>query len=146
MSLAFFHKRSMLLLRWALGIVFGWFGLLQIFNASPAQELLIKSIPGLGGSQLLLFLVAFIEFLIGVALLSNRYIKIAVIVMILLLLIESVAVLITQGFDPRFPLLSLAGEFTLKNLVLMGGGLVLIAEKEEQPENNPQDNKKRPNK
>ncbi len=131
MSLTFFHTRSVILLRWALGVTFFWFGVLKLFNVSPVQDIISKAIPGLGESQVLLFILAFIEILIGVAFLTNRFVKVVAIVMIVHLLITGAAVLVTQGFMPRFPVLSLAGENALKNLVLIAGGLVLLSEKHE---------------
>lgn len=88
----------------------------------------------LGESQLFLFALSFVEVGIGVALLSNRFVKITAIVMIIHLLLATSSVLITQGFDPRFPVLSLAGEFVVKNLVLIAAGLILIVEKTSKSE------------
>lgn len=130
MSLQFLHERSVLLLRFAFGIVFVWTGILKLFNVSPVQDILTKALPGLGESQLLLFAAAFFEILIGIALLSNKFVKIASIILIVHMLIVTIAVLFTQGFAPRFPVLSLAGEHVLKNLVFIAGALILISEKE----------------
>ena len=129
------HSRAILLLRLSLGLVFSWFGVLKLFNVSPVLEIIKHALPPMfGESQLFMFLLAFVEILIGIAFLSNRVVKIAALVMIAHLLIATVAVLFTQGFDPRFPVLSLAGEFALKNLVLIAAGCVLIAEKSEKKE------------
>ncbi len=132
MSLNFLRDRSIMLLRLSLGIVFVWMGVLKLFNASPVEEILIKAIPGLGESQLLLFVAAFLEILIGAAFLSNKYVKFSAIIMSVHLLVLTLAVLFTQGFAPRFPVLSLAGEHALKNLVFIAAGLLLIAQKEEK--------------
>ena len=72
------------------------------------------------------------EILLGVAFLANRFVRLASIVMIVHLLIATISVLITQGFDPRFPILSLSGEFVVKNLVLMAAALVLFFQKQEE--------------
>ncbi len=126
----FFHKRSMLLLRLSLGIVFLWFGVLKLFAVSPSLIILQNSLPtALGQSQFLSFLVSFIEILLGASFLSNKLDRIASIVAAISLLLITILVLITQGFDPRFPVLSAAGESVLKNLVLIAGCFALLSER-----------------
>jgi len=127
----YLHTRSVMFLRLSLGLVFFWFGVLKLFNASPMLPILKDTFPGIGESQLFIFLLAFGEMLIGLAFLTNRFVKIAAIIMMVTLFVLSVAMLFTQGFDPRFPVLSLVGELVLKNVVLIAAGLVLIAEKTE---------------
>lgn len=142
----FLHTRALLILRLSLGVVFFWFGVLKLFAVSPVQEIIRLAMPPfLGESVWFMFVLAFVEMLIGIAFLANRYVKVAAIVMLGHLTIATLAVLFTQGFDPRFPLLSLEGEFALKNLVLMGAGLMLIAEKStpaNEKENNDHPHKK----
>ncbi len=46
--------------------------------------------------------------------------------MIAHLFVATASVLISQGFDPQFPILSLAGEFVLKNLVLIAGPIAFF--------------------
>jgi uncharacterized membrane protein YkgB len=124
------YDRVVTLFRLSLGITFLWFGMLKMFNVSPILNIIKVALPPfLGESQFFLFILSLVEVLIGIAFLANRYVKIASIVMIIHLAIASLAVLFTQGFDPRFPLLSLAGEFVVKNLVLMTAGLFLVIEK-----------------
>lgn len=132
MSLTGLHTHALTFLRVSLGIIFVWMGILKIFNVSPVQDSLINAFPSLGESQLLLFCVGFFEILVGAAFLANKFVKIAAIVMCIQLLFVTAAVLFTQGFAPRFPVLSLIGEHVLKNLALIAAGLVLIAEKEEK--------------
>lgn len=55
-------------------------------------------------------------------------------------ILGSLFILLTQGFDPRFPILSLLGIFVIKNLILISAGLVILAEPSvrsgsEKPEN-----------
>lgn len=132
MSFSFLHNHVVLLLRIALGIVFVWMGILKLFNVSPIQESLTAAIPGLGESQILLFSAAFFEILIGAALLANKFVKVAALIMTVHLFIITSAILFTQGFAPRFPVLSLVGEHALKNLVLIAAALVLLSEKKEK--------------
>lgn len=132
MSFSFLHNHAILFLRIALGIVFFWMGVLKLFNVSPIQQALTTAIPGLGESQILLFSAAFFEILIGAALLANKFVKVAAMIMSIHLLIITAALFFSQGFAPRFPVLSLVGEHALKNLVLIAAALVLLAEKEEK--------------
>ncbi len=125
------HNTALRLLRLSLGIIFFWFGVLKLFNVSPALEILQKALPVLGQSQLFMFLIAFLEILIGISFLVNKLDKTSAIVMEVYLLITTFAILATQGFNPRFPVLSLEGEFAIKNLGLMAAGLILIVEKED---------------
>ncbi len=131
----FTSRMALNLLRYSLGVVFIWFGVLKLFNASPDLEILKASMPAvLGQSQLFFLVVSILEILIGIGLFLKRTIRFTVIVMILVLIVVTVAVLLTQGFDPRFPILSLAGEFALKNLVLIAAGLVLLTKVEKNEE------------
>jgi uncharacterized membrane protein YkgB len=132
MSFEFLHKHAVTFLRVAIGFVFVWMGLLKLFNVSPVQGAVADAIPGLGSSQVLLFAAAFFELLIGAAFLANKFVKVAAITMSIHLTILTVGILITQGFAPRFPVLSLVGEHALKNLILIAAGLVLLSEKDDK--------------
>ena len=127
----FTQKNTFIALRWSLGIVFTWFGVLKLFNVSPSLELIKQTTPFFSESQFFLFLVSFIEILIGAALLMNRFVKAALIVMMVSVTLVSFTIFFTQGFSPRFPILSLAGELVLKNLVVVAAGLVLLTYTEE---------------
>ena len=66
--------------------------------------------------------------MIGVAVICNIFPKITHAILILHLL-GTFSVLVTAPrlmFDPYFPMLTLAGEFVIKNLVLATGGIVVI--------------------
>ena len=124
----FLHKRSMLLLRVSLGIVFFWFGILKLFSVSQDIYIIQKLVPFMPKFQLFTFLLAAIEIFIGGSFLSNKNVKLASIIMILLMSILTLSILITQGFTPRFPVLSFIGQDAIKNFVIMAAGLVLIAD------------------
>lgn len=127
----FSQRKAILLLRLSLGITFFWFGILKLFNASPVIGVIQKSLPpALAESQLFLLALALLEMVIGICLLINKLDRIAAAVMIGHLLIATISVLVTQGFAPRFPVLSFAGEFVIKNLVLIAAGFVLLTDKE----------------
>ena len=128
-------KRALTFLRITLGIYFLWVGILKLFANSPSLDLIQGSLPSeISTSQVFTFTVAFLEILIGGSYLSNRLDKVASVVMIVSVILVSVPVFIIQGFDPRFPVLSLGGELVLKNLILVGAGLVLLSERDERKE------------
>lgn len=100
-----------------------------MFNASPSLEILKNSLPqALGESQIFIFAVSFLEILIGVGLFLKRTYRFSALIMVVLLAIVTIASLITQGFSPRFPILSLTGEYALKNLALISAGIVILTE------------------
>lgn len=69
-----------------------------------------------------------VETLIGLALICNVFQKTAHVILILHLL-GTFCVFITAPeimFSPHFPLLTLSGEFVVKNLSLIMGGIVVI--------------------
>lgn len=123
----FSEDKAIVLLRYSLGVTFVWFGILKLFNVSPVLEVIKLAMPPVfAESQLFFFLLSLFEILIGVAFFMKRLTKLAAVAMILYLLVATFSVLFTQGFSPRFPLLSFAGEFVMKNFVLMAAGLVLL--------------------
>lgn len=126
----FVNRKSLTILRMSLGLVFLWLGLLKLFTISPSLVALQNSLPEvLGTSQLFSFSVALSEIALGASFLSNKLDRIAAGVAAVSLFIITLLVLVTQGFDPRFPVLSVEGESVLKNLVLIAGCLVLLSDK-----------------
>lgn len=122
------HERSLVLMRFALGIVFIWFGVLKLFSVSAVQGMIRLALPAfLSQSQPFWLALSLLEIFIGVGFFLPRLVKLTSVVMLGHLLIATITVLLTQGFSPRFPVLSLEGEFVIKNLVLMTSGLVLLA-------------------
>ena len=113
--------------RLSLATVFLWFGALKVANVSPVTNLLHASIPFLAERPYLQFL-GIAEIVIGVALLMNRLAKHATIMMILHLLGTLSLFVIAPRliFAPTFPVLTMDGEFVLKNLVLITSALVLM--------------------
>jgi len=118
-------------LRWSLGLVFVWFGILKLFSVSPVEDVIKQSLPVVfGTSQSFFFLLSVLEILIGIGFFMKRLVKLAALVMIIHLLAATTAVIVSQGFDPRFPILSLEGEFVLKNLVFIAIAIVILTKKE----------------
>ena len=120
-------EHSIALLRIAIGIVFFWFGALKVTGFNPVYDIVYASFPFLaaGIGNLLL---GGLETLIGLALICNVFQKTTHFTLLLHLL-GTFGVFITAPqimFAPHFPMLTLAGEFVIKNIVLAMGGVVVI--------------------
>jgi uncharacterized membrane protein YphA (DoxX/SURF4 family) len=127
-----------------MGIVFVWFGALKFFpDVSPAEPLIRESITFLPMSVFLPFLAVW-EVAIGLGFLTGRFMRVT----ILLLYLQmpgtlSPIVLAPSHVWESFPFgLTLAGQYMIKNLVLISAGLVigatvrgggLVAEPDETP-------------
>lgn len=120
-------KNSVLGLRIALGLVFLWFGALKIFGYNPVFEIIYASFPFLAGG-IGFFILGLFEAVIGLTLLFNVFPVLTHITLIGHLLgTLSVFVLGPEiMFIPHFPILSLAGEFVFKNVVLLMAGFVVL--------------------
>src|SRR3990172_1742985 len=117
------------LLRWAIAIVYIWFGGLKLFNATPAAELVVRTLFWLPASTSLLLIGGW-EVLIGVGLLFTHPLILRFTLFLLWLqilgtfqvffLLPQVAF---QGGNPLLP--TLEGQYAIKNLVLLTAGLVI---------------------
>ncbi len=127
MNKAEYKGKLIIALRISLGLVFFWFGALKIFGYNPVYEIVYASFPwfayGIGN-----LILGGGETLIGIGLLTNVLSKFTHAVLILHLL-GTFTVFITGPevmFNPYFPILTLAGEFVFKNIVLAMSGLVVL--------------------
>lgn len=115
-------------LRWSLAAIFIWFGALKLFGYDPVYEIINSSFPFMAEGPGYLIL-GIGEVAIGLGLLFNIF----YIVVHLVLLIHLVGTFSTfvfapeLMFSPRFPILTLAGEFVFKNATLAMAGLVVMA-------------------
>lgn len=120
-------RASLPLLRVSLGIVFMWFGALKLTNSTPVAELVAHTVPFLPAQWFVPALGVF-EVLLGLALLIGRYLGLVILLMVGHLA-GTFLVLVTQptiAFQNGNPLLlTMTGEFVVKNVVLMTAGLVL---------------------
>lgn len=117
------------LLRWAVALIYFWFGLLKLLNASPAGELVVRTLPWLPPPTAL-FLVGGWELLIGVGLMFSHPLILRIVLLLMWLQIAGtfqVFVLLPQvvfqGGNPLLP--TLEGQYAIKNLVLITAGLVI---------------------
>jgi uncharacterized membrane protein YkgB len=116
-------------LRIAMGIILLWIGALKFLDPSPVVGLLDASLPFLAFSQFV-YLLGAAEVVLAVLLLANVATKYAGLALVGLfagtLFIFLVAPRVVYG-DAGFPLLSLAGEFLLKDLVLLAASVNIVA-------------------
>jgi uncharacterized membrane protein YphA (DoxX/SURF4 family) len=127
-------RNGIVILRISLGIVFFWFGFLKFFpGLSPAQDLAARTIStlsfGLVGPNLSIPILATWECLIGLGLITGRFMRIT----LLLLFVQMFGTILPLFFFPNesflhFPYApTLEGQYIIKNLVLVSAGLVIGA-------------------
>jgi putative oxidoreductase len=118
---------SLPLLRISLGIVYIWFGALKLTDSTPVAALVAHTVPFLPEKFFVPALGAF-EVLLGLGLLVGRYLGIVALLMVCHLG-GTFLVLVTQpelAFRNGNPLmLSMVGEFVVKNVVLITAGILL---------------------
>jgi len=121
-------------LRIGLGVVFLWFGALKFFpDLSPAQELATATIEqltlGIVGPDVSLPALAAWESLIGLGLITGRYLRAT----LLLLAVQMLGTLTPLALFPvetfsQFPIApTLEGQYIIKNIVLIGAAMVVGA-------------------
>jgi uncharacterized membrane protein YphA (DoxX/SURF4 family) len=119
--------RSVPLLRIGLGVVFVWFGVLKVAGTSPVRDLVATTVPWLPASWFVPVVGVF-EVLAGTALVAAIQVK-PVAALIALHLLGTFLVFVVQpavAFRFGNPLvLTVTGEFVLKNLVLLAAALVV---------------------
>ncbi len=117
-------------LRYSMALVVLWIGALKFVDPSPVVGLLKASLPflasngfvyGLGAVEVIVALLLFV----GIA---PRYVGLALLALFAgTLTIFVIAPMVSYG-DNGFPLLSLVGEFLLKDLVLFATSVTIIAQ------------------
>ncbi len=124
------EKHEVLLLRLGIGIVFFWFGLIKMldYENNPIRPLVAALFPVLGSAPWFYLLGGF-EVLLGLGFLFGRYLKYLRILVVLHMCgtFLTVPLVPSRIFGDYFPLLTLEGEFVIKNLVLVACALGIIA-------------------
>jgi uncharacterized membrane protein YphA (DoxX/SURF4 family) len=127
-------RNGITLLRWSVGIVFLWFGVLKFFpNLSPAELLAARTIEaltfGIVQPNVSLPVLAAWEVAIGLGLITGLFPR----VVIALLLAQMAGTLTPLLLFPqetwsRFPIApTLEGQYIIKNMVLISAALVIGA-------------------
>ncbi|MGH3665821.1 MAG: hypothetical protein ACRDU8_07005 [Egibacteraceae bacterium] len=124
------QRLSPTLLRGSLALVFIWFGALKVVDVTPVGDLVADTVPFLDASWFVPALGGF-EILLGVCLVAGWPLRL-VLGVLAAHLAGTFLVLVTQpevAFQAGNPfLLTVQGEFVVKNLVLIAAALALAAQ------------------
>jgi len=125
-------RNGYLLLRISIGIVFVWFGFLKFFpGLSPAEELAIRTVKLLSFGLIPDFIIinglAFWEVLIGIGLISGKFIQETLLLLFLQMIGTFAPIfLFPNEVFAHFPYApTLEGQYIIKNLVIISAGIVL---------------------
>ena len=124
---AWMADNGILILRVGLGIIFFWFGMLKFFpGVSPAEGLVRNTIYFIDPDLFLPILAAW-ETIIGIGLITGKFMRTTLLLLFLQMPGTALPLLLRpDGVWNYFPFgLTLEGQYIVKNLVLIGGGLVL---------------------
>jgi len=125
---AWFQRHSVPALRVALGIVFVWFGGLKVAGVSPVADLVATTVAWLPAGWFVPFLGVW-EVTIGVGLLFRLFLRLTLLLLAAQLAGTFLVLLVRPdlAFAGSPLLLTLIGEFVVKNLVLLAAGMVLAS-------------------
>lgn len=121
------HERSIPIMRIAIGIVFFWFGALKALGVSPVVDLIASTIYFFE-PEIFIQILGFWEMLIGLGLLFRIQLRGALALMWMLLAGTFLSFFLAPGTffnNGNILLLTMEGEFVMKNLVLVTAGLVI---------------------
>jgi len=122
-------RYGLVVLRLGLGIVFLWFGALKLVpGLSPAEEL-VRNTTYFVDPDLFLPVLAIWEMVIGLGLIFGVFMRITLLLLFLQMAGTALPlVILPEAVWTAFPMgLTLEGQYIIKNLVLIGAGLVLGA-------------------
>ena len=127
--ISWMSRYGLSILRVGLGIVFFWFGVLKFFpGLSPAEQLVRNTVYFINPDLFLPILAAW-ETVIGIGLIWGKYMRITLLLLFLQMPGTALPIFILPDVVwNHFPYgLTLEGQYIVKNLVLIGAGLVLGA-------------------
>ena len=132
----FSHKmeqHSINIMRISLAVVYIWFGALKIFGMSPAGELVEQTVYWFK-PEIFIPILGICEVIIGLGLLIKRFIPYTIVLLLMHMAATffPVFTLKTICFDafPYCP--TLAGQYIIKNLILISGALVIASKYNEK--------------
>ena len=120
-------RYGMIIMRIGLGIIFFWFGALKLVpGLSPAEELVRNTTYFVNPNWFILVL-ALWEMAIGLGLILGKFMRLTLLLLFLQMPGTALPlVLLPETVWTQFPYgLTLEGQYIVKNLVLIGAGLVL---------------------
>ncbi|MCH8908155.1 MAG: hypothetical protein IH840_13785 [Candidatus Heimdallarchaeota archaeon] len=121
-----FDKYGLILLRYSIGIVFIWFGALKLVGRSPAEQLVKDTIVFIP-PDIFLPILAIWEMTIGVTLMIQKLNRVAIFLLFLQMPGTMLPlILLPEVCFQTFPLiLTLEGQYIIKNLIIISGGIVV---------------------
>lgn len=132
------EKYSVDFMRYALALVYIWFGLLKLIGMSPAEDLVQKTVFWFR-PEFFIPILGLVEVIIGVGFLFKRLIPFTIFILLLHMAATFFPLFILPKicFD-TFPLCpTLVGQYIIKNLVLICGALCIAGKYNEQYYNSP---------
>ncbi len=129
---AWMNRNGLFLLRISMGIVFVWFGVLKFFpGVSAAQDLAIRTIElltfGLVPEVFIINGLALWEVLIGVGLISGKFMKVTLLLLSLQMIGTFTPIFLfpSEVFNhiPYAP--TLEGQYIIKNIIIISAAMVL---------------------
>jgi uncharacterized membrane protein YkgB len=122
-------RNGVVFLRISVGIVFLWFGALKLIpGASPAETLIRDTLPFLPMNLFIPFLAVW-EIVIGLGFITGKFMRLTILLMFLQMggavspiFLNPAAVFVTFPF-----VLTLEGQYIIKNIVLMSAAIVIGA-------------------
>ena len=121
----FVERIAPYVLRISLGLVLLWIGALHLQNPQSIVVLLSKSLPFLASSAFVYVLGA-LEVLAGILLIAGLWVR-YVALLSLVLFAGTLTIFVIAPGVTGFPLLTLMGQFLLKDVVLASAAITLIA-------------------
>jgi uncharacterized membrane protein YkgB len=129
------RRVSLPLLRISLGVVFVWFGGLKVAGVTPVTELVAGTVYWVDPAWFVPAL-GVVEVAVGAGLIAGRLLR-AVLLLFVAQMVGTFLVLVVEpdvAFTDGNPLLlTVEGEFVIKNLVLLSAGLVVASSLRELP-------------
>ena len=122
-------ENGLVILRISLGIMFFWFGLLKFFPGLSPAENLVRNTVYFINPDIFIPILAVWESLIGIGLITGKYMRFTLLLLFLQMPGTALPLIVLpEVVWSKFPYgLTLEGQYIIKNLVLIGGGLVLGA-------------------
>ncbi len=127
--IALFNRINLPLARFAIFLVYFWFGILKVFDLSPASpmvlELLNRTMPFIPPTQFLIFFGLF-EMLIGILFLIPRYTKIAIVLLFVHMFTTIGPLFIMPAYTwDGFLVPTMEGQYIIKNILIIALAVVL---------------------
>jgi uncharacterized membrane protein YphA (DoxX/SURF4 family) len=118
---------GIVIMRIGLGVVFFWFGILKFFPGLSPAEALVRNTIYFIDPDIFIPILAVWEALIGIGLITGRFMRITLLLLFLQMPGTALPlVLLPEVVWTVFPFgLTIEGQYIIKNLVLIGAGLVI---------------------